>query len=220
MPKKILVITDMTMIGSGYYYLMTNLLTGLAGRGYDITVAGLGYMGEPHPFPFSIIPTPMAQDAVNILNNMLFVNNEEVNLFEYLRNNRLDAPSFFAPIMDGKKQKAPLRYNVFGGTVGGPVRRDRTFFFFSWESFRNRVGASSTFATVPTEEMYRGDFRNWVNASGQMIPVYDPFSLRQEGGRNVRDAFATGAWDTTGLLLDRYDEVTATADRLPYVKGF
>ena len=37
---------------------------------------------------------------------------------------------------------------------------------------------------------------------------------------NVRDAFATGAWDTTGLLLDRYDEVTATADRLPYVKGF
>jgi 3-isopropylmalate/(R)-2-methylmalate dehydratase small subunit len=34
---------------------------------------------------------------------------------------------------------------------------------------------------------------------------------------NVRDAFATGAWDTTGLLLDRYEEVNATAARLPYV---
>jgi 3-isopropylmalate/(R)-2-methylmalate dehydratase small subunit len=37
---------------------------------------------------------------------------------------------------------------------------------------------------------------------------------------NVRDAFATGAWDTTGLLMDRFEEVTAAADRLPYVAGF
>jgi 3-isopropylmalate/(R)-2-methylmalate dehydratase small subunit len=36
---------------------------------------------------------------------------------------------------------------------------------------------------------------------------------------NVRDAFATGAWDTTGLLLDRYEEVNATAARLPYISG-
>ena len=37
---------------------------------------------------------------------------------------------------------------------------------------------------------------------------------------NVRDAFATGAWDTTGQLLDRYEEVNARAARLPYVTGF
>jgi len=37
---------------------------------------------------------------------------------------------------------------------------------------------------------------------------------------NVRDAFATGAWDTTGLLLDRYEEVTTKAASLPYVAGF
>ena len=37
---------------------------------------------------------------------------------------------------------------------------------------------------------------------------------------NVRDAFATGAWDTTGQLLDRYEEVNARAARLPYVAGF
>jgi 3-isopropylmalate/(R)-2-methylmalate dehydratase small subunit len=36
----------------------------------------------------------------------------------------------------------------------------------------------------------------------------------------VREAFVTGAWDTTGLLLDRYEEVDATASRLPYVGGF
>jgi 3-isopropylmalate/(R)-2-methylmalate dehydratase small subunit len=37
---------------------------------------------------------------------------------------------------------------------------------------------------------------------------------------NSRDAFITGAWDTTGLLLDRYDEVNAAAGRLPYIAGF
>jgi 3-isopropylmalate/(R)-2-methylmalate dehydratase small subunit len=37
---------------------------------------------------------------------------------------------------------------------------------------------------------------------------------------NVRDAFMTGAWDTTGILLDRFEEVQATAARLPYVSGF
>jgi len=38
--------------------------------------------------------------------------------------------------------------------------------------------------------------------------------------RNVRDAFASGEWDTTGLLLDRYEEVNATSARLPYIAGF
>ena len=37
---------------------------------------------------------------------------------------------------------------------------------------------------------------------------------------NVRDALVTGAWDTTGLLLDRYEEVDAASKRLPYVSGF
>ncbi len=38
--------------------------------------------------------------------------------------------------------------------------------------------------------------------------------------RNIRDAFLSGAWDTTGMLLDRFDEVRAVAARLPYVSGF
>jgi 3-isopropylmalate/(R)-2-methylmalate dehydratase small subunit len=37
---------------------------------------------------------------------------------------------------------------------------------------------------------------------------------------NMRDALVSGAWDTTGLLLDRYEEVNAAAERLPYVRGF
>src|SRR5689334_7136829 len=44
--------------------------------------------------------------------------------YEYLRNDKLDAPGFFAPIQDGAKIKPELRYNVFGATLGGPVRRN------------------------------------------------------------------------------------------------
>ncbi len=71
----------------------------------------------------------------------------------------------------------------FGASAGGPVwipkiynGRNKTFFFFSYESFRNRDGANGATRTVPTAEMYDGDFRNWVNAQGQMIPIYDPTS--------------------------------------------
>lgn len=73
MPKKIGVITDMTFVGSGYYYLMSNLLSGLARMGHEITVAGLGYMGEPHDYPFSIIPCPQAQDGISIINNLIYL---------------------------------------------------------------------------------------------------------------------------------------------------
>jgi hypothetical protein len=37
---------------------------------------------------------------------------------------------------------------------------------------------------------------------------------------HVRDTLMTGAWDTTGLLLDNYDQVNAVAERLPYLAGF
>ena len=45
------------------------------------------------------------------------------SLFEYFRHDALDARDFFSPVVNGSKQKAPLRYNVFGGTVGGPKNR-------------------------------------------------------------------------------------------------
>ncbi len=56
-------------------------------------------------------------------------------LFEYLRNNALDARNFF----DGST-KSPLRLNQFGGSLGGPIRRDKLFFFGSYEGLRQRAG--------------------------------------------------------------------------------
>lgn len=110
------------------------------------------------------------------------------SLFEYLRNDKLDAANFFAPIVDGRKVKSQLRYNVFGGTVGGPIRRDRTFFFFGYEGSRRGEGATRAL-TVPTELEKTGDFSRTLDARGVVIPVYDPASTRTEAGRMVRTQF-------------------------------
>jgi hypothetical protein len=118
--------------------------------------------------------------------------------YEFLRNEKFDANQWFSNA--NRVPRQIYKQHDFGATVGGPVwipkvynGRDKTFFFFSWEAFRNRVGSSSTFQTVPTPEMYDGDFRNWVDrdlsAGGRMIQIYNPFTLRTEGGAQVRDPF-------------------------------
>jgi len=122
-------------------------------------------------------------------------NNFHGSLFEYVRNEKFDAANFFAPIVDGKKSKAPLRYNVFGGTVGGPVvlpkmynGKDKTFFFFAYEGSRRRDGAIRTL-TVPTLLQRNGDFSQSTNAQGAVIPVFDPATTALVGGRQTRTQF-------------------------------
>ncbi|MFN0121387.1 MAG: carboxypeptidase regulatory-like domain-containing protein [Blastocatellia bacterium] len=112
------------------------------------------------------------------------------SLYNFLRNDALDARGFFA------QKRSVYKQNDFGGSVGGPVRipkiydgRNRTFFFFAFEGFRNRVGSNDTILSVPTPEMYSGDFSKWVDASGRQIPIYDPATTRQVGTGFVRDPF-------------------------------
>src|SRR3989442_679661 len=72
-------------------------------------------------------------------------------LFEFLRNDDLDAKDKFAD------QKSELRRNTFGAAAGGPIRKDRTFYFGSWESMRLRQGFTQN-NTVPTKAFRDGDF--------------------------------------------------------------
>ena len=60
--------------------------------------------------------------------------------FEYLRNDALDAANFFDNVIGSK---APLRLNQFGGSLGGPIVKDKFFFFFSYEGYRLRAGINS-----------------------------------------------------------------------------
>jgi len=119
------------------------------------------------------------------------------SLFEYFRNEALDAANFFAQVVDGRKVKAPLRYNVFGGTVGGPIRRDRAFFFFGYEGSRRRDGLPRTL-TVPTLLQRQGDFSQTFDINGRLIPIYDPATT---AGR-VRTPFPGNV-----IPPDRFDPV-------------
>ncbi len=72
-------------------------------------------------------------------------------LWEFLRNDVLDANNYFA------QTKEPLKQNQFGATVGGPIKRDKTFFFGFYEGFRNRQGETAQ-TTVPSVKERTGDF--------------------------------------------------------------
>src|SRR5262249_27810005 len=106
-------------------------------------------------------------------------------LFEFLRNDKFDARNFFdaptAPI-------PPLRQNQFGGTLGGPLRKNRSFFFLNYEGERINKSVTKTF-TVPTEAMRLGDF-------GGLPPIYDPLST---GGSGRRSAFANNQIPVTSI---------------------
>ena len=96
-------------------------------------------------------------------------NNLHGSLFEFVRNDVFDARNFFdspaAPI-------PPFRQNQFGGSLGGPVRKNKTFFFLSYEGQTVRKSLTQTFS-VPTAAMRRGDF------SG-LPAIYDPTSGQRQ----------------------------------------
>jgi hypothetical protein len=107
-------------------------------------------------------------------------------LFEFLRNDAFDARDPFAPPAQGKE----LNRHQFGGTIGGPVLKDRTFFFASVERTDEERGQNYR-VRIPTAEERNGDFSSFRNAAGALIPIYDPATTRPNpnGTGVIRDAF-------------------------------
>jgi len=105
-------------------------------------------------------------------------------LFEFFRNDKLDARPFFTA------SRPRVRYNEFGGSFGGPVLipkiysgKDRTFFNFNYTGLRNRPPLTGNLISLPTGAFKQGDFSQYRDASGALIPIFDPATTSPEGTR-------------------------------------
>jgi hypothetical protein len=120
--------------------------------------------------------------------------------YEFFRDSTFDANSYFA-----KQAGQPLgdfRRSQFGGVVGGPIHRGRTFFMTSFEGLREDRLSQMT-ATVPTLAQRQGDFSQTFAQNGQLIRIFDPFTTRANpAGGFIRDQFVNNV-----IPLDRMDPV-------------
>ncbi len=94
--------------------------------------------------------------------------------FEFFNNEKLNAsPYYFG--RGAVPQKLPIERQTFGGTFGGPIRRDHVFFFGSYEGYRGKQDLFAFF-NVPNAALRNGDFSNALNTNLTVQRIYDPFT--------------------------------------------
>jgi hypothetical protein len=145
------------------------------------------------------------------------------SIFELFQNEAMNANPWAAGLNGVTTGKPRDRQNDFGGALGGPVwipglynGRDKTFFFFSWEQYRNRVGLVNDLQTLPTGAERTGDFSALLGpplvdpitsapiinpCNGQQVlqgQIFDPSTTQVVGGQTCRLPFA-GNVITNGL---------------------
>ncbi|HLJ16425.1 MAG TPA: carboxypeptidase regulatory-like domain-containing protein [Bryobacteraceae bacterium] len=99
--------------------------------------------------------------------------------YEFLRNDALDGTNFFANLSGASKPE--YRQNQFGGTLGGPIRKNKLFLFGSFDATRIRSGTSSI-STVPTAAEDTGNF-------SAIRPIFDPLTTNGTGASMTRQMF-------------------------------
>jgi len=117
--------------------------------------------------------------------------------YEFLQNTAFESNSF--PANAANSTIAPYHYDDYGFSVGGPVIKNKTFGFFSYERNLSHGGGFSQFS-VPTAEERQGNFSHDYNANGQLITIYDPTTTAPDPanpGKYIRTAFPGNIIPTT-----------------------
>jgi hypothetical protein len=173
------------------------------------------YMGLTAPFPnadatqeFRVITNNFntlygfAPGAVVSVETKSGSNSFHGGAFEFLRNKDLNASTYFGHTVD------PLRRNQFGAYGGGPIKKDKIFFFLNYQGTRSNSAASSNFTQTPTAAMLNGDFSavptTLCNPANAHTPVGCPFATVGGKPNQVNPALfnqAAVTVTTTGLPL-------------------
>ncbi len=105
------------------------------------------------------------------------------SLFEFNQNEVFNSNNYFSNLVGAEKPS--VRWNSFGGSVGGPIRKNKAFFHFTYDN--NPIhNFSSGFYSFPDAAQQKGDFSELLTQQTPTI-VYDPYSLHQLNGNWVRD---------------------------------
>ncbi len=232
--------------GSKYSY--QTISVSIAGGGGNTTLWRLDggdnndYMANgnlPYPFPdavsqFSVESTDLgAQDGGHVGGMVNVVTQSGTNrfhgeAFEFIRNNYLDAQNFFStctPVAPATtcSAKDTLHQNQFGGTFGGPIKRNKMFAFAAYQRTVNKQSQQSTQATVPTPANLAGDFSvtdgvtgvplsNPCNSTHAPIPLKDPLTGATLPGNKYA---TTPTYSAPALALQKYlppDNVGGSVD--------
>src|SRR5437773_2365500 len=110
--------------------------------------------------------------------------------YEFHRNTVLNARQFGADVRPKNLQ------NDFGAFIGGPAKvpglwsaNKKTYFYVNYEGFRVVGGANRPTITIPSLQERNGDFTDWRDSSGNLIPIYDPATTKFVNGQIVRQQF-------------------------------
>jgi len=171
-------LTPGTLVGSGTFNqsatrpeVGSQLISASGGRGNSTTfVLDGGLHEDPYTEVANVAPNPDAIQEFSFQTNNYSAkfggrgggvvnmvtksgsNGFHGSLYEYLRNHKINARNFFASTDDG------LKRNQYGVSLGGPVIKNRTFFFFSWQGTELRQRPPLSTTIVPTQAQRRGDF--------------------------------------------------------------
>ncbi len=167
----------------------------------------------PFPFPdavnqFSVESTAMgAQSGLHPGGEVNVVTNSGTNTFhgdafEYIRNNLIDATNFFSSKPD------QLHQNQFGGTLGGPVLRDKLFFFAGYQHTIHHEVTSDKTAYVPSQANLAGDF-----SGSDSTPLYNPIT----GAVLIGNQIDPASFSSVALALEKFlPQTTDPAGKVLY----
>src|SRR5438094_2561273 len=147
------------------------------------------HMSLPLPFPDALqefkvetgaLSAAQGQHSGAQVNSVTKSGTNELHgdLFEFVRNDLLNATEYFARVdsRTGNKVHSTLKRNQFGGTLGGPIVRSKLFFFGGYQGTTERSDPSNVQRWVPTPAMLQGDFTTVTSpACGRSLTLNTPF---------------------------------------------